>query len=76
MIRASIYEQVTGIDIDKEAYEMGLEFIKNAGVHHKINFIHSDCLQALDNMLSVSNQSSFFSLLVCYSLKLMTLVYE
>ncbi|AAG03123.1 F5A9.20 [Arabidopsis thaliana] len=50
---------VTGIDIDKEAYEMGLEFIKNAGVHHKINFIHSDCLQALDNMLSENPKPEF-----------------
>lgn len=32
---------------------MGLEFIKNAGVDHKITFIQSDCLQALDKMLSV-----------------------
>lgn len=55
LIRASIYEQITAIDIDKEAYEVGLEFIKNAGVDHKINFIQSDCLQALDKMLSVRN---------------------
>lgn len=47
--------QITAIDIDKEAYEMGLEFIKNAGVDHKINFIQSDGLQALDKMLSVRN---------------------
>ena len=32
---------------------MGLEFIKNAGVDHKINFIQSDGLQALDKLLSV-----------------------
>ena len=47
--------QITAIDIDKEAYEMGLEFIKNAGIDHKINFIQSDGLQALDKLLSVRN---------------------
>ncbi|CAA7033438.1 unnamed protein product [Microthlaspi erraticum] len=51
--------RVTGIDIDKEAYEMGLEFIKNAGVDHKINFIQSDCLQALDKMLSEDPKPEF-----------------
>ena len=52
--------QITAIDIDKEAYELGLEFIKNAGVDHKINFIQSDGLQALDKMLSVRNVGTIF----------------
>ncbi|CAL9216368.1 unnamed protein product [Arabidopsis halleri] len=50
---------ITAIDIDKEAYEVGLEFIKNAGVDHKINFIQSDCLQALDKMLSENPKPEF-----------------
>lgn len=54
------YIQITAIDIDKEAYELGLEFIKNAGVDHKINFIQSDGLQALDKMLSVRNVGTNF----------------
>ncbi|KAF2530726.1 hypothetical protein F2Q70_00030718 [Brassica cretica] len=45
--------------IDKEAYELGLEFIKNAGVDHKINFIQSDGLQALDKMLSENPKPEF-----------------
>ncbi|KAL0800120.1 hypothetical protein Bca101_055295 [Brassica carinata] len=51
--------RITAIDIDKEAYELGLEFIKNAGVDHKINFIQSDGLQALDKMLSVQFSLSY-----------------
>ncbi|XP_020865789.1 putative caffeoyl-CoA O-methyltransferase At1g67980 isoform X2 [Arabidopsis lyrata subsp. lyrata] len=43
---------ITAIDIDKEAYEVGLEFIKKAGVDHKINFIHSDGLKALDQLVN------------------------
>lgn len=57
--------QITGIDFDKDAYEMGLEFIKNAGVDHKITFIQSDVLQALDKMLSVRDplhHSCFYNL--------------
>ncbi|CDY40784.1 BnaAnng06470D [Brassica napus] len=51
--------RITAIDIDKEAYELGLEFIKNAGVDHKINFIQSDGLQALDKMLSENPKPEF-----------------
>ncbi|CAN8291337.1 unnamed protein product [Cochlearia groenlandica] len=51
--------RITAIDIDKEAYEMGLEFIKNAGVDHKINFIESDCLNAVDKMLSEKQTPEF-----------------
>ncbi|VVA92449.1 unnamed protein product [Arabis nemorensis] len=51
--------RITAIDIDKEAYEVGLEFIKNAGVDHKINFIQSDVLQALDKMLSEEQKPEF-----------------
>ncbi|CAN7132057.1 unnamed protein product [Brassica rapa subsp. narinosa] len=51
--------RITAIDIDKEAYELGLEFIKNAGVDHKINFIQSDGLQALDKMLNKNPRPEF-----------------
>ncbi|KAL0716590.1 hypothetical protein Bca4012_065912 [Brassica carinata] len=51
--------RITAIDIDKEAYELGLEFIKNAGVGHKINFIQSDGLQALDNMMNKNPKPEF-----------------
>lgn len=48
----ALWMQITAIDIDKEAYEVGLEFIKKAGVDHKINFIHSDGLKALDQLVN------------------------
>ncbi|KAL0650366.1 hypothetical protein Bca4012_093057 [Brassica carinata] len=51
--------RITAIDIDKEAYELGQEFIKNAGVDHKINFIQSDGLQALDKMLNKNPRPEF-----------------
>ncbi|XP_010516438.1 PREDICTED: putative caffeoyl-CoA O-methyltransferase At1g67980 [Camelina sativa] len=50
---------ITAIDIDKEAYEVGLEFIKNAGVDHKINFIQSDVLQALEKLLTENPKPEF-----------------
>ncbi|XP_010423457.1 PREDICTED: putative caffeoyl-CoA O-methyltransferase At1g67980 [Camelina sativa] len=42
--------KVTGIDIDKDAYNMSLEFIKNSGVDHKVTFIQYDGVQALEKM--------------------------
>ncbi|KAK9117541.1 hypothetical protein Sjap_016488 [Stephania japonica] len=44
--------QVTAIDIDRKAYEVGLPFIRKAGVEHKINFIQSDATSALDEILN------------------------
>ncbi|GAB2297074.1 hypothetical protein Dimus_031175 [Dionaea muscipula] len=43
--------KVIAIDIDKEAFEMGLSFIKNAGVDHKMDFIQSDGMSALKDLL-------------------------
>ncbi|OAY38568.1 caffeoyl-CoA O-methyltransferase [Manihot esculenta] len=44
--------QITAIDIDQEAYEVGLPFIRQAGVEHKINFIKSDAISVLNEMLN------------------------
>ncbi|XP_043702578.1 putative caffeoyl-CoA O-methyltransferase At1g67980 isoform X2 [Telopea speciosissima] len=43
--------KVTAIDPDREAYETGLPLIRKAGVEHKINFINSNALSVLDEML-------------------------
>ncbi|CAF2063288.1 unnamed protein product [Brassica napus] len=51
--------RITAIDIDKEAYEVGLEFIKKAGVDHKINFIHSDGIKALDQLVKDKKEFDF-----------------
>ncbi|KAK4480055.1 hypothetical protein RD792_013112 [Penstemon davidsonii] len=42
---------ITAIDIDKDAYKIGLPIIEKAGVEHKINFIESAALPALNQLL-------------------------
>lgn len=44
--------QITAIDIDQAGYNLGLEFMKKAGVDHKINFIQSDAVRGLDQLLN------------------------
>nr|XP_016477802.1 PREDICTED: probable caffeoyl-CoA O-methyltransferase At4g26220 isoform X2 [Nicotiana tabacum] len=52
--------KITAIDLNRDAYEMGLPIIKKAGVEHKINFIQSQALSALDELLEdQSNRGSF-----------------
>nr|QTZ19602.1 putative caffeoyl- O-methyltransferase At4g26220 [Bixa orellana] len=43
--------KVTAIDISRETYEVGLPFIRRAGVEHKIDFIQSEALLVLDKLL-------------------------
>lgn len=52
--------KITAIDVDRNAYEIGLPFIQKAGVEHKINFVLSDAQIALDNLLQEEgNEGSF-----------------
>lgn len=52
--------KITAIDIDREAYEIGLPFIRKAGVEHKIDFVESDAQLALDDLLQQeANECSF-----------------
>ncbi|CAI9259125.1 unnamed protein product [Lactuca saligna] len=52
--------KIVAIDVDREAYEIGLPVIQKAGVEHKINFIESEGLPALDKLLEdPENQGSF-----------------
>ncbi|XP_010276369.1 PREDICTED: flavonoid 3',5'-methyltransferase-like [Nelumbo nucifera] len=44
--------KVTAIDVDKKAFELGLPFIRKAGVEHKINFMESDAMLVIKEMLS------------------------
>ncbi|GMP59393.1 hypothetical protein CsSME_00022682 [Camellia sinensis var. sinensis] len=44
--------QIVAIDPNREAFEVGLPFIQKAGVEHKINFIESDVIYVLNEMLS------------------------
>jgi len=38
--------------MNREAYEIGLPIIKKAGVEHKIDFIESEALPVLDQLLA------------------------
>ncbi|XP_021290027.1 flavonoid 3',5'-methyltransferase-like [Herrania umbratica] len=50
--------QITAIDLDKEAYETGLPFIKKAGVEHKINFVHSDAFLVLNDLINGEDEGT------------------
>lgn len=43
--------QVIAIDMNREAYEVGLPFIQKAGVEHKIEFVEGTALQILNDLL-------------------------
>ncbi|XP_009598639.1 putative caffeoyl-CoA O-methyltransferase At4g26220 [Nicotiana tabacum] len=43
--------KITAIDLDRDAYEMGMPVIRKAGLEHKINFIQSPALPVLDKLL-------------------------
>lgn len=44
--------QITAIDIDREAYEVGLPCIQKAGMENKIKFIQADAISVLNEMLN------------------------
>ncbi|KAL6535283.1 Cation-dependent phenylpropanoid and flavonoid 8-O-methyltransferase 1 [Orobanche minor] len=43
--------KITAIDMNRSSYEVGLPIIKKAGVDHKIKFIESGALPALNHLL-------------------------
>ncbi|KAI8526863.1 hypothetical protein RHMOL_Rhmol12G0030500 [Rhododendron molle] len=51
---------VIAIDPDREAYEVGLPFIRKAGVENKINYIQSDGMIILSDLLSNERQEGEF----------------
>lgn len=52
--------KITAIDVDRQAYEMGLPVIRKAGVEHKINFIESQALPVLDKLLEEHENEGIF----------------
>ena len=46
------FVQIIAVDPDKEAYQIGVPFIKKAGVEHKINFIQSDAMTVLNDLIA------------------------
>ncbi|KAG6757609.1 hypothetical protein POTOM_037929 [Populus tomentosa] len=51
--------QITAIDIDREAYEVGLPCIQKAGMENKIKFIQADAISALNEMLNNDMRPEF-----------------
>jgi len=52
--------KIVAMDMDRDAYEIGLPIIKKAGVEHKIDFIQSEALPVLDKLLEdPENEGSF-----------------
>ena len=49
--------QIIAIDLDRDAYEMESPIIKKANIEHKINFIQSSALSALDELLNEVSKS-------------------
>ncbi|KAH7670323.1 Class I-like SAM-dependent O-methyltransferase protein [Dioscorea alata] len=43
--------KIIAIDMDRSSYEIGLPFIRKAGVEEKINFIESEAIPILDKMI-------------------------
>ncbi|KAJ7950028.1 Caffeoyl-CoA O-methyltransferase [Quillaja saponaria] len=52
--------KITAIDVNRLAYEIGLPFIKKAGVEHKIDFIESQALPVLDKLLEDPEEEGSF----------------
>ncbi|PKA61268.1 Flavonoid 3',5'-methyltransferase [Apostasia shenzhenica] len=52
--------KITAIDIDRSNYQIGLPFIRRAGVEHKIEFIESDALSALDKLVEEVKEEELF----------------
>ncbi|KAK6126794.1 hypothetical protein DH2020_039464 [Rehmannia glutinosa] len=52
--------KITAIDINRSTYEIGLPIIEKSGVKHKINFIESEALPVLDQLLKdPANKETF-----------------
>ncbi|KAK4366669.1 hypothetical protein RND71_014549 [Anisodus tanguticus] len=51
--------KIIAIDPDREAYEVGLPYIKKASVEHKIDFIQSEALPVLEKLLSEEKEGTF-----------------
>ncbi|KAG6424092.1 hypothetical protein SASPL_114504 [Salvia splendens] len=52
--------KITAIDVNRSSYEMGLPMIEKAGVKHKINFIESEALPVLDELLKDAENKGTF----------------
>ncbi|GER56072.1 caffeoyl-CoA O-methyltransferase, partial [Striga asiatica] len=51
--------KVIAIDTDRDAYETGLPFMEKAGVAHKIDFLASDAMIAINKLLESGEEGTF-----------------
>ncbi|TKY59886.1 Flavonoid 3',5'-methyltransferase [Spatholobus suberectus] len=51
--------KITAIDVDRKAYEIGLPFIRKAGMEHKIDFILGDASSVLNDLINDKHEESF-----------------
>lgn len=54
--------QIIAVDLNLDTYEIGLPIIRKAGVEHKINFIQSEALPVLDQLLETVSCNLIFVL--------------
>ncbi|KAL6193111.1 hypothetical protein ACLB2K_034195 [Fragaria x ananassa] len=52
--------KIVAIDPDKEAYEVGLPFIRKAGVEHKIDFYESNAMLVLTDLVHNEKKEDIF----------------
>ncbi|KAK1418585.1 hypothetical protein QVD17_27730 [Tagetes erecta] len=52
--------KIVAIDINREFYEIGRPTIQKAGIEHKIEFIESDAIRALNKLLEDPNNKGSF----------------
>ncbi|KAG9456575.1 hypothetical protein H6P81_001083 [Aristolochia fimbriata] len=52
--------KITAIDMDRQAYEIGLPMIRKAGVEHKIEFVESPALPVLQKLLEEPGNEGCF----------------
>nr|BAP74301.1 S-adenosylmethionine: anthocyanin 3'5'-methyltransferase [Torenia hybrid cultivar] len=48
--------KIVAIDPDREAYETGLPFIKKANVAHKIQYIQSDAMKVMNDLIAAKGE--------------------
>ncbi|KAL6520543.1 hypothetical protein OROMI_032305 [Orobanche minor] len=51
--------RITAIDPDREAYEIGLPFIQKANMAHKIQFIQSEAMKVMEELLIKGEEGTF-----------------
>ncbi|XP_022966736.1 flavonoid 3',5'-methyltransferase-like isoform X2 [Cucurbita maxima] len=51
--------QIMAVDVNKESFEVGLPFIKKAGVDHKINFVEAQASVFLNDLINDGKEGEF-----------------